>query len=135
VPAVAAASQGNGVLFAKSVDASTLACVAELAADAVAGDEVAFDTPAACETGLLSPLQAASPTVIPNNREINPIPLDIMTSSYKTALRMDSENLVVQTYLPRIVTDQAGVLRNRQSFPSSENGLPGGAKRFELAAS
>jgi hypothetical protein len=81
VPAVEAASQGNGVFDAKSVDASVLACVAELAAGELVGDVLVFATPAACEPGL-SPLQAASATVIPNKREINPIPLDIMTSSY-----------------------------------------------------
>jgi hypothetical protein len=35
---------------------------------------------------LLSPLHAASATVIANKTEINPTPLDIMNSSYETML-------------------------------------------------
>jgi hypothetical protein len=66
VLAAAAVSQGNGSAFAASVTALLSGC----------------DVPA------LSPLHAASATVAASKTEINPTPLDIMTSSYRTTLRV-----------------------------------------------
>jgi hypothetical protein len=85
VLAVAAASHGSGTdELASSVDALSFDWAA-----AVAGDKLEFDTPAACDAlPPLSPSHAASATVIANKTEINPTPLDIMTSSYKTKHRI-----------------------------------------------
>jgi hypothetical protein len=84
--AAAAVSQGNGSAFAASVTALLSGCDAMFADDV--GDAPVFATPCAADVPALSPLHAASATVAASKTQINPTPLDIMTSSYRTTLRV-----------------------------------------------
>ena len=114
--AVAAASQGRGDVLAASVAASVDVLSFDWAA--AVSDALVFATPVAwdADVPLLSPLHAASATVIANKTEINPTPLDIMNSSYEPCILIGLEKLVIRNYLLITITDQAAALRNCHSF-------------------
>ncbi|MFM0230188.1 hypothetical protein [Paraburkholderia sediminicola] len=77
---------------------------------------------------LLSPLHAASPTVIANKTAINPVPLDIMTSSYETTLLI---RFIQLSYAKLFIRNHhwSGRFRTATHSRRLENVLPSDATR------